>query len=80
MWADLTFLNHPSKIFISNNVGQDGILRGGCLPPPERPINNRPQVTNLPHIKHKFGRMFDIRKVSGIALKHSPRLNRLLNF
>ena len=42
----------PSKYFISNHVGQDGILRGGCLPPPERPINNRPQVANLPHIKH----------------------------
>ena len=37
----------------------DGILRGGCLPPPERPINNRPQVANLPHIKHNWGRMFN---------------------
>jgi hypothetical protein len=30
-------------------VGQDGILRGGWLPPLFGPITNRPQVTNLPH-------------------------------
>jgi len=36
-------------------VGQVGNLRGGCLPPPcfrdcgRGPIDNRPQVGNLPH-------------------------------
>jgi hypothetical protein len=30
-------------------VGQLGKLRGGWQPPAIGPINNRPQVNNLPH-------------------------------
>ncbi len=42
---------------LASAVGQDGILRGGCLPPPSRayvpvwPIANRPQLAKLPHTK-----------------------------
>src|ERR1039458_5833178 len=53
--------NHPDthrtrKPRVPSDVGQVANLRGGWLPPPVRcecgsgPIDNRPQLTKLPHI------------------------------
>src|ERR1035438_9934988 len=50
-WAWATEEKKAKRVSNAIDVGQVGNLRGGWLPPPAgRPIANRPQVNNLPHM------------------------------
>jgi len=47
----------PAPVAACRYAGQDGVRRGGWLPPPFEggPITNRPQINNLPHIVLQLG-------------------------
>jgi hypothetical protein len=53
-WAVIKGVTCSARSDVRQSVGQDGILRAGCLPAPRR-VANPPQITNLPH-KRRFQR------------------------